>query len=149
VTVSVSPAGELILGASFTPRTFVPTVSYVQFSLQIGRTGSVADPCAQCGNYLVDYNMIGKPSRNAQVQRLGSDGRYAVAGAASATTATDRLRLVVPAKLLPTDIGRVAFHVVVGVKLEDDAVSIILDRAPDSGMPQGVLEVATGGRTRS
>jgi hypothetical protein len=123
-------------------------VTYVQFSLQLGRTESAADPCAQCGNYLVDYNMIGKPSRKAQVQRLGSNGRYELAGTVSVTTAADRIRLVVPARLLPTEISRVAFRVVAGVKLEDDAVSIILDRAPDSGMPEGILEVATGGRTR-
>jgi hypothetical protein len=143
----MSPAGELILRARFTPGTFVPTVTYVQFSLQLGPAESAADPCAQCGNYLVDYNGIGKPSRKAQLQRLASNGRYEVADAVPVTTAGDGIHIAVPARLLPKNTSRVAFRVVAGVKRGDDALSIILDRAPDSGMPQGVLEVATGGRT--
>ena len=45
-------------------------------------------------------------------------------------------------------IGATVARVVAGVKLRDDALSIILERAPDSGMPSGVLKVATCGRTR-
>jgi hypothetical protein len=144
----MSPAGEVILRARFTPRTFVPTVTYVQFILQLGRTESATDPCVQCGNYLVDYNMVGKPSGTARVQRLGSNGRYEVAGTVPVTAAADRIRIAVPARLLAKDTSRIAFRVVTGMKLEDDAVSIILDRAPDSEMPLGILEVATGGRTK-
>ena len=148
VAVSMSPAGELVLRARFKPGTFAPAGTYVQFNLQLGPTDSAADPCAQCGNYLVDYNGIGKPSRKVQVQRLSSNGRYEVVGNAPVTTSADRMRIVVPAGLLPKDISRIAFRVVAGVKLGDDALSIILDRAPDSGMPPGVLEVPPGGRTR-
>ena len=145
VAVAMSPAGELILGARFTRGTFQPTATYVQFNLDLGRTES--DPCAQCGNYLVDYNGIGKPSRKAQVQRLGLNGRYEVAATVPVTVTADRIRIVVPERLLPKDISRVAFGVVAGVKLGDDALSVILDRAPDSGMPRSVLDVP-GGRTR-
>jgi hypothetical protein len=123
-------------------------VTYVQFILQLGSTESATDPCVHCGNYLVDYNMIGTPSRTARVQRLGSDGQYEVTATVPVTAAADRIRIAVPARLLAKDLSRVAFRVVAGVKLEDDAVSIILDRAPDSEMPLGVLEVATGGRPK-
>jgi len=146
VAVTMSPAGELILRARFTRGTFQPTATYVQFNLDLGRTES--DACARCGNYLVDYNGIGKSSRKAQVQRLGSDGRYEVAGTVPVTITADRIRIVVPERLLPKDVSRVTFGVVAGVKVGDDALSVILDRAPDSGMPRSVLDVPPGGRTR-
>ncbi len=72
VAVGMSPSGDLILRARFTPGTFDAAATYVQFSLQLERTDSTPDASTQCGNYLVDFNGVGKRSRNAKVQRLGS-----------------------------------------------------------------------------
>ncbi len=148
VAVGMSPSGDLILRARFTPGTFDAAATYVQFSLQLERTDSTPDASTQCGNYLVDFNGVGKRSRNAKVQRLGSAGQYEVAGAVPVVVAADRIRITVPVKLLPADFCRVDFRVVAGIRLGDDALSIILDRAPDSGVPSGVLKLPTCGRTR-
>jgi hypothetical protein len=148
VAVGVTPSGELVLRARFTAGTFDAVATYVQFSLQLGRTNSTPDSCAQCGNYLVDFDGIGEPSQAAKVQRLGSTGRYEVVGTVPVGVTADRIRIAVPVKLLPSDLCRVEFRVVAGVRLRDDALSIILDRAPDGGMPSGVLKVPKCGRTR-
>jgi hypothetical protein len=148
-SVSVLPQGGLALSVRFASGTFDPVTTYVQFNLNLGQSDATPDPCPRCGNYLVDINGVGATSRKAKVQRLGANSRYEVVATVPIQFTNDGADVVVPASALPKDITRVALRVVTCVRLGDDALSIILDRMPETDQAPAVLEVGRGRRTRS
>jgi hypothetical protein len=147
-SVTLLPDGGLALRVRFTKGTFDSVATFVQFILQLGPADGVADQCARCGNYLVDINGIGPPSRKAKVQRLAAESRYEVAATVPIEFAENGADVTIPSSQLPKDFTRVAFRVVTCVRLGDDALSVVLDRMPEADQPLAVLEVGRGRRTR-
>ena len=135
-SVTAVPGGGLRLQARFARGTFDRSTTFVQFSLLEGSLGS--DGCAQCGNYLVDFNGIGGKPGQADVRRLTGDSDYPVAGTVPVRVLADGIEVVVPKSLLPLPLAKVSFRVVTCVKLDNDATSIILDALPDSGMASAI-----------
>jgi hypothetical protein len=48
--------------------------------------------------------------------------------------------VVIPWSLLPKEASRLTYQVVTCIKLRDDALTRILDRMPDTGVPAPMLE---------
>jgi hypothetical protein len=124
-SIGLQPDGGLALRVRFAKGTFDPVATYVQFNLEIGQAVAGADECPRCGNYLVDINGVGRPSRKAKVQRRVG---YEVAASLPIELMANGVDVVIPASVLSKSFAHVALRVVTCIRLRDDALSVILDR---------------------
>jgi hypothetical protein len=147
-SIGLQPDGGVALRVRFAKGTFDPVSTYVQFNLEIGQAVAGADECPRCGNYLVDINGVGRPSRKAKVQRRVAS-RYEVAASLPIELMANGVDVIIPASVLPKSFAHVALRVVTCIRLRDDALSVILDRMPEGDQGAALLEVGRGRRTKS
>jgi len=73
------------------------------------------------------------------VSRLVGGGRYELAGTVPIRTVPDGVDVVVPLSLLGKHVVPGSFRVTTSVRVDDDAISPILDSMPDMGTPAAVV----------
>jgi hypothetical protein len=139
-TVNVAPGDRLLLTVRFAPGTFTPGTTFIQFVLNLEQTRSAAPPdAACCGEYTVDIGVPWGHSDEARVSRLGEGGRYELAGTVPIRLVPDGIDVGLPLSLLGTHAVPRSFRVTASLRVDDDAVSPILDSKPDEGAPPAVV----------
>jgi hypothetical protein len=139
-TVNVAPGDRLLLTARFAPGTFTPGTTSVQFVLNLEQTPSVAPPAAACcGEYTVDIGVPWGHPDDARVSRLAEGGRYELAGTVPVRLMPDGLDVGLSLSLLGTHAVPRTFRVTASLRVDDDAVSPILDSIPQEGAPPALV----------
>ena len=139
-TVNVAPRDRLLLTVRFMPGTFTPGTTSVQFVLNPEQAASTRPPAGPgCGEYLID---IGEPwgrPDEARVSRLVEAGRYELVATVPARLVTDGIDLRVSLSALGTDVAPRSFRVTAFMRVDDNAVSPILDSRPEAGAPPAAV----------
>ncbi len=138
-TVNVAPGDRLLLTVRFAPGTFTPGTTSVQFVLNLGQTAASAAPAKACGDYTVDIGAPWGHAGEARVSRLVEGGRYELAGAVPIRTVPDGIDVGLSLSLLGEHVVPRSFRVTASLRVDDDAVSPILDSMPDMGAPPAVV----------
>ena len=135
-TVRLSAGTGMSLTTRFSPGTFSAASTAVHFTFY---TKAPSEP-SECGDYLVNFNTAGAPKGQVLVRRRTHGTEYQDVGKGAVKVITDGLQLTVPAKAFGEDLSRLThWHVVVAIRLRDDAESRILDYLPDTSLPVATL----------
>lgn len=135
--ITLSSTAGLSLTARFVPGTFSATTTAVHFTLY---SQEPTEPSA-CGDYLVGFNVAGAPQGQVQVQRHTQGRQYEDVGEGAANLMADGVTATVPADMFGEDLASLThWHVVVAIRVRENAESRILDYLPDTDLPAATLE---------
>jgi hypothetical protein len=130
-TADVAPGDRLLLTVRFAPGTFMPGTTSVQFVLNLEQTPlTLVPPAGLCGDYSVDIGPPWGHPGEARVSRLCKGGRYELAGTVPIRTVPDGIDVGLPLSLLGKHVVPRSFRVTTSVRVDDDAISAILDSCP-------------------
>jgi hypothetical protein len=133
------------LTARFVEGTFSAKTTAVHFTFY---SQPPTEPSA-CGDYLVNFNVAGAPWSEVWLRRHTRGMEYEDVAKGVAKLTTDGVQLSVPAAAFGEGLLNLThWHVVVAIRLRDNAESRILDYLPDPGLPAATLKPSRGRRTR-
>jgi hypothetical protein len=143
--VDLTPGTGMSLTARFVAGSFSPTTTAVHFTFFVQPP---TEP-SSCGDYLVNFNVAGAPKGEVTVRRRTQGTEYQDVGKGTVKVVTDGVELAVPEKVFGEGLWRLThWHVVVAIRLRENAESRILDYLPDTDLPAATLEESRGRRTR-
>jgi hypothetical protein len=144
--VELSPDSGMSLTARFVEGTLSSKTTAVHFTFY---SQAPTEPSA-CGDYLVNFNVAGAPRGEVWLRRHTQGTEYEDLAKGVAKLTTDAVTLTVPAAAFGGKLLHLThWHVVVAIRLRDNAESRILDYLPDPDLPAATVEPSRGRRTRS
>jgi hypothetical protein len=98
----------------------------------------------------VNFNVAGAPRGEVWLRRHTQGTEFEDVAKGAVKLIDDGVRFTVPAGTFAAGLLNLThWHVVVAVRLRDNAESRILDYLPDTALPAATLEPSRGRRTRS
>jgi hypothetical protein len=144
--VELAPDSGMSMTARFVDGRFSAKTTAVHFTFY---SQPPTEPSA-CGDYLVNFNVAGAPRGEVRLRRHTQGTEYEDVAKGVVKLMTDGVTLTIPAAAFGDKLQHLTYwHVVVAIRVRDNAESRILDYLPDPGLPAATLEPSRGRRTRS